>query len=69
MSMTGLDAQIPIEPDAATGPAPRPDRQVTATWTKPDLPQPLRLAVSDDDGRSWQLKKWGGGVVCMRFCD
>ena len=32
----------------------RPQRWVTATWSKTAAPQPLRAAVSDDDGATWR---------------
>lgn len=32
----------------------RPQRWVTATWSKTDAPQPLRVAVSDDNGATWR---------------
>jgi hypothetical protein len=38
----------------------RPRRWVTATWSKTDAPQPLRVAVSDDDGANWRtLPEYG----------
>ncbi len=41
----------------------RPLRWVTATWSKTEAPQPLRMAVSDDDGATWRaLEEYGDAV-------